>query len=228
MNRSVLSLIFFSIFFSIAVNSKAGQNLVVDVAWNGSTFKIDRAEGSQEGQFGGMHYTISGLVYRVGVLSSENCGMVSSCGWQLANDGSLEPQSEDQIIGRITTSGWFITGDHVDAMISALTRGDIDSFISTYQLELGKITSKVSNIIEFSEDETALSDQIVMVEGMIGTVLPGEKLTLVATAASGVKKRGRNQKVKMEMKALLNASGAQSFSLELPVERRVRRGYEFP
>lgn len=217
MRKKIISLIILSLLSGMAIAESVNNKLTVDVAWNGMSFQIDRPQGAQEGEYGGMHYTISGLVYKAGVFTPDVCGLVSNCGWELSDDGRLEPQFDDQLIGRITSSGWFITSDYVDAMISALVIGDIGSFISAYEQNLGKITSKVSSVIEFGQNNTMLSNRIIIVDGMIGTILPEEKLTLVMTGSSGFRNHGRDKTVKMEMKALLNASGAQSFSLELPV-----------
>ncbi|MFT5163587.1 MAG: hypothetical protein ACI9FJ_002183 [Alteromonadaceae bacterium] len=184
----------------------------LEFAWNGSTFKIDSDPDGVDGKFGGAHFVINGLVYAGGTLTPQNCEASPGCGWMM-EDGQLVAEFPEQVVGRITSSGWFLPQPHIEAMLSAMSRGDGAGFIEAYMAELGKVTAKVNHIIELA-DGFQISENMLTLDGMTGTILPGEHLSIAVTGGTG-KFKWAPREAQVTMLSLFNGSGANSFGIEL-------------
>jgi hypothetical protein len=188
----------------------ADDGHAVDVAWNGSTFKVDADPEGALGKFGGNHFVVMGVVYPAGTLSTQRCRIIDDCGWVWTAAGPV-PEFPDKVIGRITSTGWFLPVSYLDTMLGALGRGDAQGFVDSYLAELGKPSARSNHLLELGvKDE--LAEHAILADGVIGTILPGETLTIPVTGGTGTFK-GIQGEVVMTMITLVNGSGAQSFRL---------------
>lgn len=187
----------------------------VDIAWDGRTFKLDLIPDGKQGGFGGAHFIISGIVYPGGTLTTNSCQIIDSCGWS-NQGGSLQPEFPDKVIGRLTTTGWFLPVDYIDLLLNAITTGDANTFVAQYIAERGKATAQVTHVLELAPDHQ-LTNRMIVAVGMTGTILPGETLLVPVAGGTGPFKHIGGEAV-MTMITLINGSGAQTFNLKYPVD----------
>ena len=129
------------------------------------------------------------------------------------------PEFPEKIIGRITTTGWFLPQPHIEGMIGSIMSGDPAGFMEAYMNQLGKVTSAVTHIVELGAPGFDIADDMLILTGMTATTLPGESHVIPVTGKTGIFANIGGE-AEIEIDAILNGSGAQTFSITVFPKRK--------